>query len=507
MTQQVVETASTEASTAPPGSAPAPSRAAPSALYRYRWPVGALGLLVVSVVIVVWANVRPGYDPYGWLVWGHLTLHLKLDTNGAPSWKPLPFLFTVPYNVAGHYAMWLWMVTAMALTLSGAVFAWRIAFKLTGAAPERRYAAYAAGLLAALFLVTITNYSHYTLSAQSDTMIVSLCLGAIDCHLSGRPRLAFWLWVLAGLGRPEAWPFLGIYALWLWRSRPPYRTMIVGGLALIPLLWFGIPALTSKSPFTAANIAENSPRALHSNKLTREVGRFFGLQAAPVWIAALLATALAVLRRERMTGLLAAGAIGWVLVEIAFVLHGYPGVPRYLFEPAGVAAVLAGVFAGWVIVGLPSAVGSILRRFADARVGGRLAGRLGVWSAAIVLLLLIGSMLPVARSRYRVERIDLAQQRARSKQLGQLSAVVHRLGVPRIWACGQPNIQIGFQSVLAWYMGVNIGELYVSQRAEQLHSRPLVNIYPIENGWKVVPSHLNASSPAYCRRLRLIYSS
>src|SRR5207248_9584528 len=107
-------------------------------LYTYRWPLGAVGLLLLSTLIVLWARARPGYDPYGWLVWGHLTLHGKLDTNGAPSWKPLPYLFTVPYAAFGRHALWLWMITAVAVSLSGLVFAWRIAFRLVAAPPERR---------------------------------------------------------------------------------------------------------------------------------------------------------------------------------------------------------------------------------------------------------------------------------------------------------------------------------------------------------------------------------
>ena len=73
-------------------------------------------------------------------MWGHLTVHFKLDTNGAPSWKPLPYLFTVPYAVFGHYALWLWMITAVAVSLSGLVFAWRVAFWLVDAPPQRRLA-------------------------------------------------------------------------------------------------------------------------------------------------------------------------------------------------------------------------------------------------------------------------------------------------------------------------------------------------------------------------------
>jgi hypothetical protein len=65
----------------------------------------AAGLLVVSLVILLWARTRPGFDPYGWLVWGHQTVAGNLNTNAAPSWKPLPYLFTVPFGpcaVAPH---------------------------------------------------------------------------------------------------------------------------------------------------------------------------------------------------------------------------------------------------------------------------------------------------------------------------------------------------------------------------------------------------------------------
>ena len=39
----------------------------------------------------------------------------------------------------------------------------------------------------------------------------------------------------------------------------------------------------------------------------------------------------------------------WVLTEIGFALHGFPGVPRYLFEAAGLTGVLAGVGVGLLL--------------------------------------------------------------------------------------------------------------------------------------------------------------
>src|SRR5436309_13044860 len=99
---------------------------------NHPWWTTAAGVLVLSAVLVAWARTRPSYDAYGWLVWGHQTLHLALDLGGAPSWKPLPYLFTVPFALFGHYQLWLWMITAVTVALAGPVFAARIAFRLSG---------------------------------------------------------------------------------------------------------------------------------------------------------------------------------------------------------------------------------------------------------------------------------------------------------------------------------------------------------------------------------------
>ncbi|MDQ6728872.1 MAG: hypothetical protein M3022_00845, partial [Actinomycetota bacterium] len=99
---------------------------------RHPWWTTAFGILVASIVLVLWAGTRPGFDPYGWLSWGHQTRAGNLDTNAAPSWKPLPYLFTTAFAFAGHYEMRLWMFTSAAISLAGVVFAARIAYKLTG---------------------------------------------------------------------------------------------------------------------------------------------------------------------------------------------------------------------------------------------------------------------------------------------------------------------------------------------------------------------------------------
>jgi hypothetical protein len=480
--------------------------------YRYRWVLTAAGLLVLSLLIVLYARTRPGYDPYGWLVWGKLTIHLALDTNGAPSWKPLPYLFTMPYAVAGHYALWLWMVTSVAISLSGPIFAWRIAFRVTDSRPERRYASYVAGLFAAAAVFAMQdpvgnyNYIHYILSAESDTMIVSLCLLAIDLHLSGHHKAAFWIWWLGSLGRPEVWPYYGLAGLWLWWKRPAYRLWLYASVVGLVFLWFGIPGLSSKSFLTAGNIAENSPRAIHGNKITGTITRFHELLPNTVWIAAVFTVAWAAWRRRITLLVLAGGALVWLLIEIAFAIHGFPAVPRYMFEAGAVVGVLAGVFVGRIVHELPALLAQVTRRLDRGRLGPRLIWHIGTWGTVLVLVVIAGSLFGAAHRQYRLERTDLRFERQRTVLIDDLSGVVRTLGISNMLACGQPNIPIGYQSVFAWYAGVKTGILYVSPGYLRAHPHPLINIYPIAGGgWKVFPSHVDPAHAAACRRMVLVW--
>ena len=71
------------------------ARARPRVRAWWLWTAGAVALLAGSAALVVWARTLPSFDAYGWLSWGQRTWHGGLDTNAAPSWKPLPYLFTV----------------------------------------------------------------------------------------------------------------------------------------------------------------------------------------------------------------------------------------------------------------------------------------------------------------------------------------------------------------------------------------------------------------------------
>jgi hypothetical protein len=443
-------------------------------------------VIVAAVIFVNGTNMRPAYDAFGWLVWGKQALHWNLNTNGAPSWKPLTFLFTYPYALAGAGQMRLWMITSVAAAFAGSVFAARIAFRLTAAETNRSYAPYVAALLAAAAVLGLDGYWPLILISNSDPMVVTLCLAAIDAHVCRRPALAFAALTLAALGRPEVWPFMLIYAIWVFRAYRHWgmRIYLLVGLALIPLLWFGIPALTANSWFAAGNVALNPKLVLHGNRWTGTWKLFFGLYPTVVWIAALLALVFAAIRRDRTSLLLFAGAVGWVLIEFGFILHKWPAQNRYLTEPAAVVAVLAAV-----------GLGRLLALGERTNWGVRLA------SVAVVAVI-VALAIPTAENRVDVASAAVVQRRDYATRLDRLEALIRLVGgAHRIRSCGQPTAIVGLQSALAYELDMNVG--FVGHKPARLIHRhtPIVLFKPDRLGWVVIPINTERVNVTRCATL------
>jgi hypothetical protein len=446
----------------------------------------AVAVLAASAAVVVVAGIRPSYDGFGFMVWGRQVLHWKLNTDGAPSWKPLPFLFTLPYAIAGHFQLWLWMTTAIAGAFGSAVLAARLAFRITGPAlGHRRFAPYVAGAFAAVGVLGIGTYSHLVLIANSDPLIVLLCLAAIDSHLSRRPRLAFAMLVLASLGRPEAWVFAGLYAVWSWRAVPSMRVVAVLGLALIPAFWFTIPALTSHSWFISGDLALNQATVIHGNKILGVISRLRSLYELPMQLAFVCGVALAAVRRDRVTLAIAGSAVLWVAIEVGFAYHGWSAVSRYMIEPAAVMVVVAAGAVGRLLAETPRLV--ILR----------LAG-----PAAVVVLLVM--LTPAAESRVRDTDQQIHKERATAKRIDRLEDAIEREGGLRlIRSCGQPVSYIGLQSTLAWELHMNVGNVGYNPGNAIRKGKPMVLFRPHKLGWQIRPYNLRKGDEARCAALKL----
>ncbi|MBV9326356.1 MAG: hypothetical protein JO352_21540 [Chloroflexi bacterium] len=348
----------------------------------------------------------------------------------------------------------------------------------------------AAAIFAGVAVLGLEDYMHYILSAQSDPMIVTFCLAGIDMYLGGRYRWAFAFGVLGSLGRPEVWPFVGVFTIWAWFKVPSMRRMLCGGIALIVFMWFGVPWITNGQPDIAGQLALRSPRELHQNKLTGTISRFTELEYLPIWIAALAPTAVAVVRRNRVVLALAVVVLLWVVIEFAFALHGFPALPRYMFEAGGVAAVLAGVGVGWALTELP-----------------RLGRGLPRWSGVPVVLVLVASLVPAAVARLRAERVDLRHERGRTNQIGLLQTTINSLGGYRhIRACGEPVTVVGYASALAWLTHLDVGFVGYIPNLEKRHRYPIVLLMPVPSGgWAVQPWHTRRRQRAACSDLHATY--
>ncbi len=487
-----------------PVDAPTSAAAERSFLRRHVWWIVAVAVVTASAGIVRWAGTRPGYDPYGWMVWGYQTVHGSLDLGGAPSWKPMPLLFTAPFALFGHYQLWLWMTTAVAMSVAGCIFAGRIAFHVVDDTGRHRPPAIAASVFAAVMLLVIydsTHYSylHYVLSVQSDPPLVSCVLAGIDLHLLGRRRWAVAALTLASLGRPEVWPPLFLYAIWCLRQDPEMLWFLIGCGLVILFMWFGIPEITNQKPLIAGDLAANSPRELHSNKIVGTLDRFKALNQWPVWLCAGIATAWAgwrLRRRDPDPGahnpliLVLFGSCGlWMVVEVLFALGGLPGVPRYMFEPAAVAIVLAAIGFGWLLSEIP-------RFFKVPWVVG-LLGAVGLTTAIV----------PGALAHARSEHKQIQRERARTAEISRLSGFVHALGgIKRIEACGAPVINVEFVSLFGWLTHLNTGQIGYRPEVELHKSTPIVLLTALRNGWAAYPWHTKPSMAATCdAKMKVLY--
>ena len=281
----------------------------------------------------------PTYDPWAWVVFGRelVVPGHGLSTVAGTGWKPLAVLFTAPLSVFGGAAPSLWLVVVRSAGLVAMVLAFRLAARVGGLV---------AGVVAALALLLCSEWLRFLSAGNIEPLVLALLLGAVELHLRGRRGGAFLLGALAGLGRPEVWLLVGVYAADLWRSERRWWPLALGVPGMVAL-WILPDWLGSGDPLRTFHSAEVShePHALQRTAvpwldLMRGAG---DIAPAPVWIGAVFALAFGWRSRDRTVGALAVVVAGWTLPTVAATALGYPAVPRYLFEPAAICCVLAGI--------------------------------------------------------------------------------------------------------------------------------------------------------------------
>jgi len=408
-----------------------PALAVPRVAVRHWVALVVLGLTALTFL----APSAPTYDPWAWIVWGREILHFDLSTVDGPSWKPLPVLLTTPFALFGSLAPDLWLFVARAGAIAGVVMAYRVARRLGGVP-----AGAAAAAAYAIAPWTLRNGA----MGNSEGLLVALSLAAVDRHLAGRPRHAFLFALGAGLLRPEVWPILGLYGLWLFWRDAGARKLVAIGFASLPALWL-LPELWGSGDLLRAAHRAQNPRAnsaAFADDPIGEVIRQFLAMLTPVVKVAVPALVVgwvlrgAPWRREQrvVLALLAGGAI-WV-AEVALMTNdGFSGNSRYLIMPAAIACVLGGVALGWVVRALPAA---LTRR-----------------PFVVPLIAVVAAVGFAAPSVHRVDNVrDSVYYQARLKD--GLSGVIERAGGrDRLLACGTPYTGAFQVPAVAWQLGVH----------------------------------------------------
>jgi hypothetical protein len=344
-----------------------------------RWVVAAC--MAVAALTLLLPSV-PTYDPWAWLLWGRQIVELDLVTTGGPSWKPLPMVFIVPFQAIGEaigessFAPYAWLWISRTGGLLACVMVFRLARRFVGGGPLGAMA----GVVAFASLFSSFKFVRDSALGNSEPLMAALVLWAFERHLDGRRDHALYLGVGAALMRPEIWPFLGIYGLWLWMKEPHLRLRMAIFAVAVPALWLLPEWWGSGNAFRAQDRAQD-PRidspAFADFPAGEVLRRYKGTVIEPVAAAALIAIAAAAVRFRRRSGppserrrdwatlVLTGGAAAWLLLVAAMTQAGYAGNQRYLIIPTAAISVLAGIGVARLVQG---AMALARRRFEERTV-------------------------------------------------------------------------------------------------------------------------------------------
>lgn len=398
---------------------------------------GCVALAALSLVL----PSQPSYDPWAWIVWGREIAFLDLDTTGGPSWKPLPVAFTLAFSPFGLLSDGLppalWLVVARAGALLAMALAFRLARRLAG---PNDLVGLGAGATAALALALSPGWLRYAAHGNEAPLAIGLMLWGVERHLDGVRSHALVLGFLACLLRPEAFPFLAAYGIWLWLVEPASRRLAAALALALPALWLVPEWIGSGDPFSAGQQARSEPSwslSLADRPWLEALHRFHSIAGLPLELGALAAAGVAWWRRDRVTLALAGVAVLWVGLVAAMTQAGFSGNARYFLPAVVLACVLAGVGAAGLVgaAGRPAAGAAVMAALALAvapHVGGR-----------------AGAVADQARSAERVAGLHR-----------DLSAAVRGAGGrDSVVARGAPRVNRAFQTRLAWETGLTLGEV------------------------------------------------
>ncbi|HWI08042.1 MAG TPA: hypothetical protein VNT54_11055 [Solirubrobacteraceae bacterium] len=300
---------------------------------------------IAAALYALFGHAFLNYDSFFTLVWGDDLAAGRLpdyEVPVAPTPHPLATATGALLSVFGDSAEDLFL--AIVLLSMGAI---GLGLHRLGS----ELFAPAVGILAAAIFLTRVPPLNFGIRGYVDLPTVALVVWAavLEARRPRRGAAVLVLLALAGLLRPEAWLFAGVYWLWL---RAPLRLLPLAAAA--PLTWALSDLLVTGDPLWSLN---------GTTDLAAELGRRTGLGAVPEvmprrlgeimrlpeLVAAVAGAGAGVLWLRSRVGVPLAVAclngVGFLVLAVA----GLPLLGRYLFLAAAMLSVLAGAGAlGWL---------------------------------------------------------------------------------------------------------------------------------------------------------------
>ena len=268
----------------------------------------------------------PGYDAWAWLLWGREIWDGALSTAEGPAWKPLPVAVTTLLAPLGDAAPGAWLVVARAGAIAAVVLAFVVGLRLS------RW--WAGGLLAAAAVGLTGGFVRHAAVGDAEPLLVAVVLAAVERALAGRHRQALALAVAAALLRPETWPFVLGYAVWLWREDAGLRPALLALAVAVPAAWF-VPEWLSSGELLRSTDRARIPNP--GQPATADVPALETLSRS-LTVLFVPAAVLAVLARGPARLLAVAGA-AWIALVAAMSQAGFSGEERYVLPGAAILAV------------------------------------------------------------------------------------------------------------------------------------------------------------------------
>lgn len=406
------------------------------------WLTSILAIALVALALRLIADVAfANYDTLYALAWGGQLANAETPAYAiaiAPTPHPLVELLGLVLAPLGARGVLDGALALAFLALAGC--GWVI-YKLGS-----HWFGRAAGILAALIFLTRAPVLSDGVRAYIDIPYLLLVLMAalveVRRHRAGAPVLA--LLAVAGLLRPEAWVFSGLYWLYLLDLMPAFaRSRLPDGdgvsrsraelirLTLLaaagPLVWILSDLAVTGHPFwsltNTRHTASTLDRKTGIGNVPEYVPRRIGeILRAPTLVGAALGGVLSVLWLRGRAIVPALIGVLAVIVFAAFASLGLPINTRYAFLPAAVLCIFCGAGAfGWLKL---------------ARDGAH--GRRRLWSMAGALVVL--ALLAVAPSDYRAAHRELRKLAKQERVEDDLIALVRSGAVNlRCGPVGVPN--------------------------------------------------------------------